>query len=356
MLMSQPASAVLTESYFRALFEQSNDGVFVISLDLRYLAVNQQGADMLGYEVEELVGMSVNDIVALEQRSGGEDHSSYAGKETQQPVYERIFKRKDGSTFPVEVSTSIVYNDEGIPMHIQSIVRDITDRVKLEQMKSDFINRASHELRTPLTTAILMTELIRDGGSVEEVEEFWQILINELNRQKTLIDRLLIAGRLESNMLAIDPAPVELEALVTGAISSLQPLAKKNEIDLQIYIPENIPKVWADAIGLQQVVINLVNNAVKFSPQGSTVRIEVGVFSGWVSIKISDQGMGIPEEELPNMFKRFYRARNVTLAEIPGSGLGLYLVKSIIDELGGDIVVTSEVGKGTTFDVRLKTV
>jgi PAS domain S-box-containing protein len=353
--MSKQTKSVLTESHFRALFEQTNDGVFIISLELKYLAANQQGADMLGYDVNEIVGMSVTDVVALEQRPGLPQSGPLSETEKQQPIYERIFKRKDGSTFPVEVSTSIVYNDDGVPMHIQSIVRDITDRVKLEQMKSDFINRASHELRTPLTTAILMTELIREGGSDEEVEEFWQILINELNRQKTLIDRLLIAGRLESNMLAIDPGPLELRPLIEEAVSSLMPLAKKSDIEIQVYFPDQVPLVFADAIGLQQVIINLTNNAVKFSPPGSSVRIEIGVYSGWVSMKITDQGMGIPEKELPNMFKRFYRARNVSLAEIPGSGLGLYLVKSIIDELGGDILVTSQEGVGTTFDVRLKT-
>ncbi len=636
------------ESLYRALFEQTNDGVFIISLDLKYLAVNQQAADMLGYEIEEIVSMPVDDIVALEQTTDNQRVSSPT-EEANEPVYERIFRRKDGTTFPVEISTSIVYDNYGIPIHIQSYVRDITerkrseitlfrrekileavgfaaeqfmrssiwegdiievlkklgqaadvnwisiksknidcqngqelkqiadwissdsfndvvktdlgnilkqqglslceedfhqsegmyvelkelpragmngntdhkiqaiaiapifvkydlwgfiifadftnqrewskaerdaiiaasniigaaiqrdqfeselhqsvarnrtivealpdlvlridrtgkllefianekhplhmprdsvvgkriqdiwpqtisdlimayvsktlesgsshlfedkflddirtyetrfdgisenevlaiirdvsDRARLEQMKSDFINRASHELRTPLTTAILMTDLIKEGGAKEELEEFWKILTSELNRQKILIDRFLIAGRLESNMLALEPAPMDLMPVLEESIAAVSPLARKKEIEIVKEIPLTIPEIVGDKSGLQQVFINLINNAIKFSPEGSRVTIEVVKKSDMLGIKIQDQGIGIPVDDLPHMFKRFYRARNVTLAEIPGSGVGLYLVKSIVEKLGGEIYVTSSVGQGTMFEVALK--
>ncbi len=342
----------LNETHFRALFEQTNDGVFIISLDLEYLAVNQQGADMLGYEVEELVGMSVNEVIALEQRTG-RFPGSMVGASTDQPVYERILQRKDGSTFPVEISTSIVYDPEGRPLHIQSIVRDITERVKLEQMKSDFINRASHELRTPLTTAILMTDLLGEECSEAEKKEYMDILISELNRQKMLIDSFLVAGRLESNMLIVHQSPVDLPPVLENAIASLKPLAKKKNITIHLAYQEPLPKVIGEITALQQIIINLVNNAIKFSPEGSQVSVRVEVYPEEVEILISDQGMGIPKEDLPNLFERFFRARNVTLAEIPGSGVGLYIVKSIVEELGGKLSVTSEEGQGTTFIVSL---
>ncbi len=114
--------------------------------------------------------------------------------------------------------------------------------------------------------------------------------------------------------------------------------------------------VWGDKSGLQQVFINLINNATKFSPEGSFVVIHTSKEIGKVHISISDQGLGIPQEAIPNLFEQFFRARNVTLAEIPGSGVGLYIVKSIIDELSGEIKVKTEINKGTTFTVTLNTV
>jgi PAS domain S-box-containing protein len=462
----------INESLYRALFEQTNDGVFIIGLDLRYIAVNPRAANMLGYEVDELIGMSVNDIVALETLTNSRGDVLLDEEGDQQPLYERTYIRKDGSKFPVEISTSVVYDDSSNPIHIQSIVRDITERkkfendlqqsearnraivdalpdliirmensgkivdfisnekhplfldrnqtngkcvqdlwskdiaklmkqaiettmttnseqlfeaefpidnhtyetriekigrnevlaiirdvsarAKLEQMKTDFINRASHELRTPITTALLMTELIRGGGSQEEIDEFWQILESELKRQKLLIDRFLMAGRLESKNLVIDPTALDLMPILEESVTAVNPLAAMKQIEIRLNRSEQIPLVWGELAGLQQVFINLINNSVKYSPEGSQINVNVKSNAARVRVEISDQGMGIPNEDIPHLFERFYRARNVSIAEIPGSGLGLYLVKSIVDELGGDISVESQAEAGTTFVVQLK--
>jgi PAS domain S-box-containing protein len=233
------------------------------------------------------------------------------------------------------------------------VIRDVSDQARLNQMKSDFINRASHELRTPLTTAILMCELLQDGGNPAEQTEYWQILISELNRQKSLIDRLLMAGRLESGKLTMEPEPLDVKPIVEESILAVKSIARKRNISIELSAPDTVLTVWGDKSGLQQVFINLINNAVKFSPEGSLVGVRAEKQSGSVLISITDQGLGIPAEDLPNLFEQFFRARNVTLAEIPGSGVGLYIVKSIIEELRGDIQVESEINKGTKFIVRL---
>jgi two-component system phosphate regulon sensor histidine kinase PhoR len=234
------------------------------------------------------------------------------------------------------------------------IMRDITDRARLEQLKTDFINRASHELRTPLTTATMMVELIQEGGTPEEIKEYWQILHNELNRQRQLIDRLLTAGRLESNTLLISPAPVEIVPIVEEAISALVPIARKKGLPIQKAFKEPLPPVIGESMGLQQVLINLLSNAVKYTPGDESVLVAVYPHDGGVNVEISDRGIGIPEEDLPNLFERFFRARNVTLAEIPGSGIGLYIVKSIVEELEGKVSVRNNPDKGTTFSVWLR--
>lgn len=239
---------------------------------------------------------------------------------------------------------------------IMVVIRDISDQARLNQMKSDFINRASHELRTPLTTAILMCNLIQGDGDPADKAEYWQILENELNRQKSLIDRLLMAGRLESGKLTLEPEMMDLIPILEESVLAIKLVAKKKDITIKMSAFSSPLIVWGDKSGLQQVFINLINNATKFSPEGSFVAIHISKEINKVHISISDQGLGIPQEAIPNLFEQFFRARNVTLAEIPGSGVGLYIVKSIIDELGGEITVKTEINKGTTFTVTLNTV
>jgi PAS domain S-box-containing protein len=234
------------------------------------------------------------------------------------------------------------------------VIRDITDQAKLNEMKSDFINRASHELRTPLTSAMLMTELIQEGGTPEEVDEYWRTLTSELNRQKILIDRLLIAGRLESGMMNLDITAMDILPVLEDSILAVKAIANKRSVSLQLEKPETPVYVLGDKSGLQQVFINLINNAAKFSSPGRSVRISVSMEKETVRVSIADSGVGIPQEAIPYLFERFYRAKNVTIAEIPGSGIGLYIVKSIVEELGGSIRVESVVNEGTTFIVSLR--
>jgi PAS domain S-box-containing protein len=242
------------------------------------------------------------------------------------------------------------------PREALIIVRDITDMVRLNEMKTDFINRASHELRTPLTAVILMADLIQQGGTDEEIQEYWRILKNELNRQKSLIDRLLMAGRLESGMMKLESNPLDIIPVLEEAIQAVRPIANKKYIDLILDAPKNPVIILGDNSALQQVFINLVTNATKFSPEDSRVLISVGSSKGYIEVSVTDQGMGITPESIPHLFEKFYRAKNVTVAEIPGSGIGLYIVKSIVEELGGKIKVASEINKGTKFIVSLKMV
>ena len=234
------------------------------------------------------------------------------------------------------------------------VIRDVTEYVKLNQMKSDFINRASHELRTPLTSAMLMVELLQEGGTPEEMKECWRTLNAELHRQKDLIDRLLMAGRLESGMMKIEAKILDLLPVLKESMQSVQPIIAKRRISLTMSNEYDVYKVWGDKGGLQQVFINLINNAAKFSPEGGEVEVKLSQDENYINIAIVDKGVGIPHEDIPHLFKRFYRAKNVTIAEVPGSGIGLYIVNSIITELGGKITVDSVPDKGTTFTVCLK--
>ena len=200
-----------------------------------------------------------------------------------------------------------------------------------------------------------MTELLQQGGTQEEMSEYWRTLMSELNRQKNLINDLLLAGRLESGRMKLEALPMDLIPILEESVQAVKAIANTRNISITLKTEQTPFQIFGDAGGLSQVFINLINNAVKFSPEGKTVEVVAakGV-NNEASISITDHGLGIPPESIPHLFERFYRAGNVTVAEIPGTGIGLYIVKSIVDELGGRIEVQSELNQGTTFIVHLR--
>ena len=236
------------------------------------------------------------------------------------------------------------------------VARDLTERVQLEQLKSDFINRAAHELRTPLTTVVLMADLIRGGGTPDELEEYWRILTGQLQRQRALVDRLLTMGRLEGGSLPLRRASCDLGKILADAVGTARALAALREVTVEAPDPGFLPRVAGDPTLLPQVFGNLLDNAIKFTPPGG--RVEVGAIrlAEGIAVRISDTGIGIPAEDQPRLFGRFFRARNAVLDHVPGSGIGLYVVKSIVERSGGTVRVESEPGKGTSVEVLLRSV
>ncbi len=288
---------------------------------------------------KQLLNLLPKDFI---QKMISEDNRSFAT----QPRLESFTLPEISNTFEAELHP--ISGQEAL-----LIVRDITERARLDQMKSDFINRASHELRTPLTSAILMADLIQEGGTPEELEEYWRTLNSELNRQKNLINELLMAGRLESGNMKLEASPMDLLPTLLESVGAVKPIAIKRKVSISVKSEFESLQVMGDKGGLQQIFINLITNAVKFSPEKAVVEVKVTTDENAAHISISDQGLGIPTDAIPHLFERFYRAQNVTIAEIPGSGIGLYIVKSIVDGLNGSIHVESKINQGTTFIISL---
>ena len=297
---------------------------------------------------ESVIGMKLSELwpedvvkMILETESHGAFVASHWVYGFNLPKHEQVFEAR---LHPISAEEALI------------IVRDISEQARLDQMKSDFINRASHELRTPLTAAILMTELMQLGGTPEEMAEYQSTLMRELTRQKNLINQLLLAGRLESGKMKLESAPMDLIPVLKESVQAIKAMAGMRNISIKLDTDLTSLKVLGDSSGLSQVFINLINNAVKFSPEGKTVEVLAAKndVEHEVCVSVVDHGLGIPSDAKPHLFERFYRARNVTVAEIPGSGVGLYIVKSIVDELGGRIEVKSELNQGTTFTVYLR--
>lgn len=248
------------------------------------------------------------------------------------------------------------FKDSG-PDEVTAIIRDISDRARLEQMKSDFINRATHELRTPIATMLLMANLIDGGVNAEEYKEYWGVLKEELNRERMLVEDLLSAGRLESNQAHLQFRYINLADVIKKVIHQFGPAAKEKNIELSLHILDvhdpSSYMVNADESALSQVFVNLLGNAIKFTQANGLVNVFVKRQIAGVEFLIVDNGIGIPSEDIPLLFNRFFRGSNAISDEIPGTGIGLFIVRSILEKHGGSIKVQSEPGKGATFVVWL---
>ena len=247
-----------------------------------------------------------------------------------------------------EVRFVVSSNEEVI-----AIVRNTSEQVRLERLKTDFVHQATHELRTPLTTCFLMADLIDGPGTDEEKKEYWKVLRSELQRQQSLVEDLLTVARLENKPYESILKSTDLVSVIQSVLSGLVHLADSKNITVVINAQPDFPAVNTDAKAMQQVFSNLIGNAIKFTPQDGKVTLGMEVKENRVVVKVQDTGIGIPEKDFSHLFTRFYRASNAIQSGIPGTGIGLYIVKAILDSMDGKITVESQPGVGTTFTVDL---
>ncbi len=330
-----------SEGRNKAMLNAIPDRIYRFTRDGRVTADNSVNPDSY------LVGFNIRSI--LSPKSADEALQkialAFATKEVQLFLFEN--PAKDG-LHSFEARLVVCGEDE-----VLAIIRDISERARLEQMKSDFINRAAHDLRTPLTTIMMMTDLIHEGGEQTEIDHFWQILNSELMRERTLIEKLLSVGRLESGRYQLNKQVIDIHTALNNSLDTVRSLATARSILVSENIPDDLPALMADSSSLEQVFVNLLNNAIKFTPENGAVTLSAKFAEQGIQIEVSDTGIGIPPEDLPNLFQRFYRASNAIEEEIQGTGVGLFIVKSIIEQHEGHINVSSALGKGTTMQVWL---
>jgi two-component system phosphate regulon sensor histidine kinase PhoR len=235
------------------------------------------------------------------------------------------------------------------------VFHDITEIKRLERVRKDFVANVSHELRTPLTSIKGYIEALLDGAKDDPKRclEFLQVLQKHTDRLNNIISDLLTLSQIESGQYIWKRDHVKMTDVVERAMAVLKPLAQKKRHQISVEIPEGLPAVMGDGEKLAQVMINLLDNAIKYTPDGGRISIEAGLSSDKIQISVNDTGIGIPKKDLTRVFERFYRVDRARSRELGGTGLGLSIVKHIVEAHGGKVSVESEPGKGSRFTLSL---
>lgn len=248
-----------------------------------------------------------------------------------------------------------VLQDDGVLIGVVTILRDVTQQKEIDRMKTELVSMVAHELRSPLTSISGFSELLLDEDiSREQSEEYARIILTEASRLSDLINKFLDISRIESGRIQPKKTDIDLNETLQMVVGNNSYLASQKEIDVEIHDADNLPMVRADAGMMEQVFLNLFSNAVKYSPAHTRIDIVLKSTEQNLMVEVHDQGYGIPREAIPKIFDKFYRVTDdENVREVTGSGLGLSLVKQIVDMHGGHMEVDSQVGKGSVFCVIL---
>jgi len=234
-----------------------------------------------------------------------------------------------------------------------AVMQDITHLKRLDQMKSEFVSTVSHDLRSPLTTIKGFVDLM---GVVGPLNEQQQDFVNRIQKGVTtiteLINDLLDIGRIEAEV-NLNMEMCAIDEIINQSVDELRDQAESKQQTLVVTLPPYLPPVWGNPLRLRQVVDNLVNNAIKYTPQGGKITVWVEEYDSQIALNVSDTGIGIPHTDQPYIFDKFYRVQSEETEDIAGTGLGLAIVKSIVEKHNGRVWVESEPGKGSTFTVLL---
>ena len=362
--------------WLAAIIESAEDAIVSKTLDGIITSWNQGAQRLFGYEAHEIIGKPVSILIP-------EDHSDeepgilrriMAGERVEH--YETVRVRKGGELIDVSLTVSPIRGAQGTIIGASKIARDITDQKRTKarlveallqtdelrkqaeeanRLKDEFVATISHELRTPLTAIIGWMVLVR-GGKLSDADTRRALETIERNAksQAQLIEDLLDISRIVSGKMDLKVKLLSPSSVISAAVEAIKPAAEVRDIRLRLIIDPTAGPVLADPERLQQVVWNLLSNAVKFTPEGGLVEVRVLRAGSNVEITVSDNGKGIEPEFLPVVFDRFSQADSSTTRASGGMGLGLSVVKGIVELHGGQVRASSEgPGKGATFTVSL---
>ncbi|MFA6665432.1 MAG: ATP-binding protein [Armatimonadota bacterium] len=362
-LARNTSAVILNANLYREVLEEKQDiehiienayaGLMTVSKTGRIMQMNALAREVAGIRESDASGKpyfgtiknsAITDMITRairnNEESGGEVSILLSGNKE-----ERIF----------QAQTAIVRGEDRRTVGTVLILNDITEIRSVERMKTAFVSTVSHELRTPLTSikGFISTLLDDNEGYYDKAtqQEFYEIIDTECDRLTRLITDLLSVSRIEAGRaLDLKLAMVHMPEIVEKVVKTQRALSDKHTFKVEL---DEMPKVIADPDKLDQILNNLLTNAVKYSPDGGQITIKAHQTESGIEISVTDEGMGIPKDHLPKIFERFHRVDNRDTRRVGGTGIGLYLVKHLTQAHGGTVRVESELGKGSTFTIFL---
>lgn len=339
-----------TEAVIRSIAE----GLVVVNSAGNVVMMNPAAEKMLGISKKDKMGKPILEDLDKEQFvSLIKDNPDGKDRDIE------MVSSKDETKRVLRSSNSIIEDQKGQAVGIVSVLSDVTKQREIDEIKKNFISNVTHELRTPLVTTQKALSLLQDKSSgalsKEDEEEFLSLANNNLNRLNVLINDLLDLSKLEGGKLKLKREPVSIGDLVDDCLKNLSSWSETKSITVERNIPDGIPEVSIDPKRITQVMINLVGNAIKFTPENGKIGIDV-LFSKATSeltVSVKDDGIGIDKDSLSKIFERFYQAGERSPINVEGTGIGLSIVKDIVELHGGSILAESDDVKGTRFIFKI---
>jgi two-component system phosphate regulon sensor histidine kinase PhoR len=356
-LQIQARIASAEKHHTEAIIFSISDAVIVTNRFDELLLANEAAEELLGFKLASSLRKNVDRIIAdgtlvrLIQET-----RSHGGSFTRKVVEHSIDQKGSPRTFSITLSCVVAPGDDEVA-GVVAVLHDVTREKEIARMKTDFVSNVSHELKTPLASIKAYVEMLIDGeaGDEKTQKEFYEIISTEAGRLERLIENILNISRIESGVVKVVREPISLPGVVKQVLDVAAPQARQKDIRIDARLAPVYYQVEADRDMISQAVMNLVSNAIKYTPPSGAITVSVGVDEqrGVSFCEVADTGAGISAEELPHIFDKFYRVKaNDKMAK--GTGLGLTLVKHIVETVhDGELTVTSEEGRGSTFRFEL---
>lgn len=332
------------------------DGIIALDFNKNVVFINKVTEELTGYNLSEVYGRSIGQLIHVYSDSEEILSKSYCQQGFNQSA--RLIG-KAGKQTKVNLMSAQADRSSQTPISYILILHDLSREEELEQMKLDFVSMASHELKTPLTSIVGYLSVFLNENRNLPPDNL--MLLNKAftasQQLQTLIANLLNVNKIEKEQLSVSPEPIDYLPIISKALDDLRNQANQKNIVLTMApLTNSLPKVFADPVRLGEVVTNLLSNAINYTNTGGKVEVSLKISPSEVTTTVSDTGVGIPKEAIPHLFSKFFRVSNKLQPASKGTGLGLYIAKSIIEKQHGKIWVESEVGKGSQFSFTLPVV
>ena len=349
--------------HFEQILDSVNDGVYVTDWERRIVYWNKAAQRITGFSREKVVGKYCHESVMQHKDEVGNSlcdtdlcplhRAIQTGQSSSRPL--RVVAQKaDTDSFVSAVSVAPVRDGNGNVIGGVEVFRDITEDLELERVKTEFFSTITHELKTPLTSIIGYLDLILEGDTGEinrEQDEFLSISLKQAERLLNMISDILEIQKMKGGDLPLNSEHIDLVVLTSELLTLQEPLLREKGLTLNFHHPKTAPYL-GDRRKLEKILENLISNAIKYTRKGGvTVTIKENEQSYIFSV--ADTGVGLSPEEQEKVFERFYRSDNSLTRDTGGTGLGLYIVKTMLEKMGGEIFLVSEPDKGSKFTVNL---